>query len=214
MLYFGPAYCLSSFYPSYIVLVRDGRVHCASSFFAPPTLWVHSTLDSLRYTSRLIGNTVCHNRVKTYTQHHVLISYTGWGLPVLLHHHQGEGNRDYSDRKKAVRFCCKTCLEYYCVSRWAQDCVSLPSLQDDELVCFRDSKPGARHHFLVVPRSHLGNCSTLQREHIPLGKDFSAELQRVCRCCLLACQSQTYEHVTKTCLGNRLFIFFMLIINP
>ncbi|CAL8393956.1 histidine triad nucleotide-binding protein 3 isoform X2 [Gadus morhua] len=41
-------------------------------------------------------------------------------------------------------------------------------LTDDELVCFRDSKPGARHHFLVVPRSHLGNCSTLQREHIPL----------------------------------------------
>ncbi|XP_056150593.1 adenosine 5'-monophosphoramidase HINT3-like [Lampris incognitus] len=41
-------------------------------------------------------------------------------------------------------------------------------LSDDELVCFRDSKPGARHHYLVVPRWHLVNCKALHRDHIPL----------------------------------------------
>ncbi|KAM4633175.1 adenosine 5'-monophosphoramidase HINT3-like isoform 1-T1 [Polymixia lowei] len=41
-------------------------------------------------------------------------------------------------------------------------------LSDNELVCFRDSKPGARHHYLIVPRSHVGNCKTLQKDHIPL----------------------------------------------
>uniref|UniRef100_A0AAZ3QFQ5 Adenosine 5'-monophosphoramidase HINT3 n=1 Tax=Oncorhynchus tshawytscha TaxID=74940 RepID=A0AAZ3QFQ5_ONCTS len=41
---------------------------------------------------------------------------------------------------------------------------------DDELVCFRDLKPGARHHYLVVPRTHVGNCKSLRKEHIPLGK--------------------------------------------
>uniref|UniRef100_A0A8C8H7N0 HIT domain-containing protein n=1 Tax=Oncorhynchus tshawytscha TaxID=74940 RepID=A0A8C8H7N0_ONCTS len=39
---------------------------------------------------------------------------------------------------------------------------------DDELVCFRDLKPGARHHYLVVPRTHVGNCKSLRKEHIPL----------------------------------------------
>uniref|UniRef100_A0A4W5P3E3 Uncharacterized protein n=1 Tax=Hucho hucho TaxID=62062 RepID=A0A4W5P3E3_9TELE len=41
-------------------------------------------------------------------------------------------------------------------------------LFDDELVCFRDMKPGARHHYLVVPRIHVGNCKSLRKEHIPL----------------------------------------------
>ncbi|XP_071399838.1 adenosine 5'-monophosphoramidase HINT3-like [Centroberyx affinis] len=41
-------------------------------------------------------------------------------------------------------------------------------LSDNELVCFRDSKPGARHHYLVIPRTHVGNCKTLQKDHIPL----------------------------------------------
>ncbi|XP_071753101.1 adenosine 5'-monophosphoramidase HINT3-like [Centroberyx gerrardi] len=41
-------------------------------------------------------------------------------------------------------------------------------MSDNELVCFRDSKPGARHHYLVIPRTHVGNCKTLQKDHIPL----------------------------------------------
>ncbi|XP_039603747.1 histidine triad nucleotide-binding protein 3 [Polypterus senegalus] len=41
---------------------------------------------------------------------------------------------------------------------------------DEELVCFKDIKPGAPYHFLVVPADHVGNCKTLTREHIPLVK--------------------------------------------
>ncbi|KAK0130936.1 Histidine triad nucleotide-binding protein 3 [Merluccius polli] len=40
--------------------------------------------------------------------------------------------------------------------------------RDQDLVCLRDAKPGARHHFLVVPTSHMGNCTSLHREHIPI----------------------------------------------
>uniref|UniRef100_A0A3Q0R6L3 HIT domain-containing protein n=1 Tax=Amphilophus citrinellus TaxID=61819 RepID=A0A3Q0R6L3_AMPCI len=35
-------------------------------------------------------------------------------------------------------------------------------LSDDELVCFRDVKPGATHHYLVIPRMHIDNCKTLK----------------------------------------------------
>uniref|UniRef100_A0A3Q3STM7 Histidine triad nucleotide-binding protein 3-like n=1 Tax=Mastacembelus armatus TaxID=205130 RepID=A0A3Q3STM7_9TELE len=41
-------------------------------------------------------------------------------------------------------------------------------LSDDVLVCFRDVKPGATHHYLVVPRTHINNCKSLQRDDIPL----------------------------------------------
>ncbi|XP_040920362.1 histidine triad nucleotide-binding protein 3-like isoform X2 [Toxotes jaculatrix] len=41
-------------------------------------------------------------------------------------------------------------------------------LSDDQLVCFRDLKPGATHHYLVVPRRHIDNCKTLQGDSIPL----------------------------------------------
>ncbi|XP_036406195.1 histidine triad nucleotide-binding protein 3-like [Megalops cyprinoides] len=39
---------------------------------------------------------------------------------------------------------------------------------DRELACFRDVKPGARHHYLIVPKKHIGNCMTLRKEHVPL----------------------------------------------
>ncbi|XP_053193107.1 adenosine 5'-monophosphoramidase HINT3-like [Scomber japonicus] len=41
-------------------------------------------------------------------------------------------------------------------------------LSDGELVCFRDVKPGATHHYLVIPRTHIDNCTILQRDNIPL----------------------------------------------
>ncbi|XP_041661713.1 histidine triad nucleotide-binding protein 3-like isoform X1 [Cheilinus undulatus] len=41
-------------------------------------------------------------------------------------------------------------------------------LSDDELLCFRDIKPGATHHYLIIPRTHIDNCKTLQADHIPL----------------------------------------------
>lgn len=39
---------------------------------------------------------------------------------------------------------------------------------DDVVSCFRDIKPGAPHHYLVVPSKHVGNCKSLGKEHIPL----------------------------------------------
>ncbi|XP_034031233.1 histidine triad nucleotide-binding protein 3 [Thalassophryne amazonica] len=39
---------------------------------------------------------------------------------------------------------------------------------DEELSCFQDIKPGAPHHYLVIPNSHVGNCKSLSKEHIPL----------------------------------------------
>ncbi|TDH00407.1 hypothetical protein EPR50_G00188000 [Perca flavescens] len=43
-------------------------------------------------------------------------------------------------------------------------------LSDHELLCFRDIKPSATHHYLVVPRTHINNCKTLQGDDIPLGE--------------------------------------------
>ncbi|KAG1936573.1 histidine triad nucleotide-binding protein 3 isoform X1 [Pimephales promelas] len=42
-------------------------------------------------------------------------------------------------------------------------------LHNDETVsCFRDIRPGAPHHYLVVPNKHVGNCKSLRKEHMPL----------------------------------------------
>ncbi|KAJ8270544.1 hypothetical protein GJAV_G00116170 [Gymnothorax javanicus] len=44
-------------------------------------------------------------------------------------------------------------------------------LQSDEvLCCFRDVKPGAEHHYLVVPRMHIDSCKSLKKEHVSLVK--------------------------------------------
>ncbi|MCI4373994.1 hypothetical protein PGIGA_G00000920 [Pangasianodon gigas] len=39
---------------------------------------------------------------------------------------------------------------------------------DEDMACFRDIRPGAPHHYLVVPKKHTGNCKSLRKEHIPL----------------------------------------------
>ncbi|KAG8582647.1 hypothetical protein GDO81_008146 [Engystomops pustulosus] len=39
---------------------------------------------------------------------------------------------------------------------------------DDELACFKDIRPGAPHHYLVVPKTHVGNCKTLTSDHMQL----------------------------------------------
>ncbi|XP_054617760.1 adenosine 5'-monophosphoramidase HINT3-like isoform X1 [Dunckerocampus dactyliophorus] len=40
-------------------------------------------------------------------------------------------------------------------------------LSDSELLCFRDVKPGAAHHYLVITRTHIDNCKALRKENIP-----------------------------------------------
>ncbi|XP_064412215.1 histidine triad nucleotide-binding protein 3 [Latimeria chalumnae] len=39
---------------------------------------------------------------------------------------------------------------------------------DDDLTCFSDIRPGAPHHYLVVPKKHVGNCKNLNKEHVTL----------------------------------------------
>uniref|UniRef100_A0AAY4AZP8 HIT domain-containing protein n=1 Tax=Denticeps clupeoides TaxID=299321 RepID=A0AAY4AZP8_9TELE len=34
---------------------------------------------------------------------------------------------------------------------------------DDEVLCFKDISPGAEHHYLVVPRDHIKDCTYLQK---------------------------------------------------
>lgn len=35
---------------------------------------------------------------------------------------------------------------------------------DDDYICFRDIKPHASHHYLVIPKKHYGNAKYLQSE--------------------------------------------------
>lgn len=39
---------------------------------------------------------------------------------------------------------------------------------DEELSCFKDIRPAAPHHYLVVPTKHVGNCKSLSKDHVPL----------------------------------------------
>ncbi|XP_055016024.1 adenosine 5'-monophosphoramidase HINT3-like isoform X2 [Boleophthalmus pectinirostris] len=41
-------------------------------------------------------------------------------------------------------------------------------MSDCEVVCFRDLKPGATHHYLIISNKHIDNCMKLQPDHIKL----------------------------------------------
>ncbi|XP_028295823.1 histidine triad nucleotide-binding protein 3-like [Gouania willdenowi] len=41
-------------------------------------------------------------------------------------------------------------------------------LSDDELLCFRDVRPGAAHHYLIITRRHIDDCKALNGDHVGL----------------------------------------------
>lgn len=42
--------------------------------------------------------------------------------------------------------------------------------QDDQAIIFKDIRPAASHHFLVVPKTHIKNAKILTPDQKPIGK--------------------------------------------
>nr|XP_032815448.1 histidine triad nucleotide-binding protein 3 isoform X1 [Petromyzon marinus] len=88
-----------------------------------------------------------------------LLEMSAEGSPQL-----GDGRKE--DAAETRRDTEPTCLFCKIANGQQEDCELV--YQDEHLSSFRDIHPGAPHHYLVVPRDHVGNCKSLRRRHVAL----------------------------------------------